>query len=175
MTASSEDERSRTALKRGLLDAEQEEMLVKTMAGLNRAASVAMRSVGVNACTDVTGFGLLGHLLEMMNGSDTMAVIEAGKVPVLPGVMELATSGTIPGGTQDNFTFTSPSVAFDDKISNVRRKILNDAQTSGGLLLSVSEDRGQALTRALKKEGVQVVAVIGSVLPYSGTRIRVVS
>jgi selenium donor protein len=164
-----------TGLKRGLLEVEQEQLLVDTMAGLNRAASKAMRTVGVNACTDVTGFGLLGHLLEMMRGSGTMAVVEAGKVPVLDGVTELATSGTVPGGTQHNFAFTGPFVEYDEKISNMRRKILNDAQTSGGLLLSVPEDRGQALMDALEKEDVRTTAVIGAVLPYGGTRIRVVS
>jgi cysteine desulfurase len=163
-----------TALKKGLLDDGQERMLVDTMAGLNRAAAEAMVTVGVNACTDVTGFGLLGHLLEMMKGSNTMAVVDATQVPLLPGVVELAASGVIPGGTQDNFDFTSPFVRYDDKLSDVRRRVLNDAQTSGGLLISVPEADARALTDALHKNGVETAAVIGSVLPGGPTRIRVV-
>ncbi|MEJ2722848.1 MAG: selenide, water dikinase SelD, partial [bacterium] len=163
-----------TALKRGLLDPHGEAMLVETMAGLNRAAAEAMCSVGVNACTDVTGFGLLGHLLEMMNGSNTMAVIEAGGVPVLPGVADFVSSGVVPGGTNDNFDYTSPFVEYDEELSDVKRRVLNDAQTSGGLLISVPEARAGELTDALRVRGVKTAAVIGSVLPGGATRIRVV-
>ncbi|UCG51806.1 MAG: selenide, water dikinase SelD [Candidatus Latescibacterota bacterium] len=162
-----------TALKRDLLEENQKETLVNTMASLNRAASEAMQTVGVNACTDVTGFGLLGHLLEMMNGSDVSAVIRVGTIPILPRVVELATSGVIPGGTQDNHNHTAPSVDYDEGISEVKRLVLNDAQTSGGLLISLPENKIERLTRALKKKGVETVAVIGEVVGRSEPPIKV--
>ncbi|MGA7878798.1 MAG: selenide, water dikinase SelD, partial [Desulfoferrobacter sp.] len=143
-----------TALKQGLLETNHSELLVKTMATLNSIAAEAMQEVGVNACTDVTGFGLLGHLLEMMAASHTTAEIQAGKVPLLPGVLQLATSGVVPGGTHDNLAYTSPLVEYDEAISNVRRLVLNDAQTSGGLLMSVSPEKADALLDCLKEKGV---------------------
>ena len=85
-----------TALKRGLLDEDQVAGLVTVMAALNRDAAEAMQKIGVSACTDVTGFGLLGHLREMMAASGTSALVNAGQVPLLPGALELATSGVVP-------------------------------------------------------------------------------
>jgi selenophosphate synthase len=143
------------------------------MATLNRAAAEAMQAVGVNACTDITGFGLLGHLLEMMNGSHTAAEIEAGKVPVLPGVIELASSGVIPGGTRDNHGFTEPFVDYEEKVSITRRLILNDAQTSGGLLISVPQEKAEALLGMLKEKGVKDAEVIGRVIPDQKVKIHV--
>jgi selenide,water dikinase len=109
----------------------------------------------------------------MMNGSNTTAVISARSIPLLPGVMELATSGVIPGGTRDNFAFTSPNVEYDDGLSGTRRLILNDAQTSGGLLISVAEERAEALVDRLRAKGVGSAAVIGEVTPPDAKRIRV--
>jgi len=164
-----------TAMKQNLLEPGQAEVLVKTMATLNKAAAEAMQSIGVSACTDITGFGLLGHLMEMMNGSNTSAGIEADKIPLLPGVMELATSGVIPGGTRDNLAFTAPFVHYDATISTTRRLILNDAQTSGGLLISVPQDRAEMLLDLLKERGVESGVVIGRVTYYDGAvKIRVV-
>ena len=163
-----------TALKQGLLETNHSELLVKTMATLNSIAAEAMQEVGVNACTDVTGFGLLGHLLEMMAASHTTAEIQAGKVPLLPGVLQLATSGVVPGGTHDNLAYTSPLVEYDEAISNVRRLVLNDAQTSGGLLMSVSPEKADALLDCLKEKGVNDAVVIGKVTPDSEMRITVV-
>ncbi len=163
-----------TALKQGLLETNHSELLVKTMATLNSIAAEAMQEVGVNACTDVTGFGLLGHLLEMMAASHTTAEIQAGKVPLLPGVLQLATSGVVPGGTHDNLAYTSPLVEYDEAISNVRRLVLNDAQTSGGLLMSVPPEKADALLDCLKEKGVNDAVVIGKVTPDREMKIRVV-
>jgi len=159
-----------TALKQGLLEEEQKNLLVETMSSLNMAAAEAMQAVGVNACTDITGFGLLGHLLEMMNGSHTSAKLEAGRIPFLPGVMELATSGVIPGGTRDNFDFTFPCVQYDKKISATRQLLLNDAQTSGGLLISVPHDKAQDL---LAEKGVTAAVLIGTVVSEAEATIMV--
>jgi cysteine desulfurase NifS/selenium donor protein len=162
-----------TALKRGLLDADMEESLVATMSALNKAASEAMQEVGANSCTDVTGFGLLGHLLEMMTGSRTTAVVSAAKVPLLGGVAEFAASDIIPGGTRDNFTFTEPHVSYDANISSAARLILCDAQTSGGLLIAVPRSKARNLSERLRSEGCECAAVIGEVVEPQEKRILV--
>lgn len=162
-----------TGLKQGLLEPEQAGTLMDTMAALNAKAADAMLAVGVNACTDVTGFGLLGHLLEMMNASGTSAVIEASKVPLLPGTVELATSGIIPGGTLNNREYTAPRVRYDDRVPEVRRMLLNDAQTSGGLLISVPGDKSEDLIRRLRGKGVEHAAVIGKVTAGEDVKIHI--
>jgi cysteine desulfurase NifS/selenium donor protein len=162
-----------TGLKQQLLEPEQVEILTGTMAGLNRAAAEAMQEVGVNACTDITGFGLLGHLLEMMTGSGTSAEIKAGQVKLLPGVVELAASGVIPGGTTNNMDHTAPSVRYDDRVSEVTRLVLNDAQTSGGLLISVPAKKVAALMDQLRQRGVTEAGPVGEVVKRGDAKIVV--
>jgi cysteine desulfurase len=161
-----------TAMKRGLLEPDQAQRLVEVMAALNRAAAEAMAATGVNACTDVTGFGLLAHLLEMLRGSHASARIKAGRVPVLPGALEMAAAGVVPGGTLDNRAFTEPSVGYDDAVPEVTRVILNDAQTSGGLLISVPGERVEALLAALAAGGGDGAA-IGEVVAGESPRVVV--
>jgi cysteine desulfurase len=162
-----------TALKQGLLEEDETDLLIETMAALNNKAAKAMRELGAHAATDVTGFGLLGHLLEMMTGSKTSAVVNADRVPFLPRVMELATSGVIPGGTNDNFDFTSSRVAYDDRLSSIRRLMLNDAQTSGGLLISIAAAQEKALLTSLGQKGVTVAVTIGRVIEENDIRIKI--
>jgi cysteine desulfurase len=157
-----------TALKQGLLTTAQAEMLADTMAALNRDAAEAMAEVGVNACTDVTGFGLLGHLLEMMRGSGTSASIEARRVPVLESALELAASGTVPGGTLSNRDYTGSHVDFADDVPEALRMLLNDAQTSGGLLISLAGAAAERLVGLLRDRGVTRAAVIGKVEAAAG-------
>ena len=161
-----------TALKQDLLDGKQKEVLIKTMAELNNIAAEAMQSVGVNACTDVTGFGLLGHLMEMMDGSNTSAEIEIDEIPLLPGVRDLAVSNVIPGGTRDNYEHTKPHVVYGSTISEIDRLIVNDAQTSGGLLISVAEDRSNQLLNELNAESITAI-VIGKVIRRDEKKITV--
>jgi cysteine desulfurase NifS/selenium donor protein len=162
-----------TALKQGLLDAGQTQVLVETMASLNMRAAEAMLEVGVNACTDVTGFGLLGHLLEMMTGSGTSAEIEASRVHFLPGAIELVTSGVIPGGTRNNMEYTAPSVRYADGVPEVKQVLLNDAQTSGGLLISLPEERVETLMTLLVEKGMEWASVVGRVVPGADPKIAV--
>jgi cysteine desulfurase NifS/selenium donor protein len=152
-----------TALKRGLLDRDQTRELVELMSALNRDAAEAMQETGVSACTDITGFGLLGHLREMMDSSRTSAVISAGQVPLLGGALQLATSGIVPGGTVNNREYTAPSVSYDDGVPEVLRVLLNDAQTSGGLLISVPGGKAGSLMALLGEKGVKGAAIVGSV------------
>ena len=152
-----------TAMKQGLLDEAQAKLLFDTMAALNREAAEAMQEIGASACTDVTGFGLLGHLLELVRGSGVSAEVYAGSVPLLPGVVDLAASGVVPGGTRDNMDYTAPHVRYDDRVSAVRRLILNDAQTSGGLLIAVAAERADSLMAAMRRAGIAQAAIVGRV------------
>lgn len=162
-----------TALKQNLLDDNSIHELKNTMIELNKSAAEAMMEVGVNSCTDVTGFGLLGHLLEMMNGSNTTAVIEMNKIPILNNVLELASSGVIPGGTKDNYEHTLRDVKYSNEISELRRFIINDAQTSGGLLISVPEVKQNQMMNVLTNKRVMKAVIIGKVTNYIDFRIIV--
>lgn len=126
---------------------------VGSMSALNRAASEAAIEVGVNACTDVTGFGLAGHLLAMLSASGVAARVRADELPLFPGVRELAGQGHVPGGSKRNLDFYRPRMDSDG-VDPVTLAILADAQTSGGLLLSVPADRAAALSDALRRRGV---------------------
>lgn len=141
-----------TAIKRGVATAEQRDAAVDLMATLNDTASAAARRVRVAAGTDVTGFGLLGHLSEMVRSSQVSAEIEAAAVPLLPGVTELAAQGMVPGGTRRNLTSVERITDFGD-IGQAGRVVLADAQTSGGLLLAVAAPLAAALLQALEEEG----------------------
>ena len=163
-----------TALKRQLLSHEQTELLVETMSALNKTAAEAMQAVGVNACTDITGFGLLGHLLEMMKGSGTSAEINSSAIPFLPGAVELATSGIIPGGTRDNRDYTNPFTEYSDGISEVQQLLLNDAQTSGGLLISVAKSKAGELLNRLTDKGITPTRQIGQVVEQSKSVLKII-
>jgi len=162
-----------TALKKGILNRNDEKLLIKNMAELNKTAAEVMLKVGVNACTDVTGFGLLGHLLEMMNASNTHAIIEFDRIKFLPEVLKLAVAGNIPGGTKDNLAYTRQYVNYSRSISDIKKYILNDAQTSGGLLISVSKSKSRQLLDLLKKKGVKSSAKIGEVTTSKKSKIEV--
>ena len=162
-----------TALKRGLLEDNQKKILMETMTALNKTAAEVMPFYDVHACTDITGFGLIGHLLEMMNGANTSAHIFKDVVPLLPGVFELTTANVVPGGTLDNFEFTKPSVIYSDKISQTWRLILNDAQTSGGLLVSLPAAQSDEFIHQLKEQGLAYAVKIGEVTPSNQYRISV--
>ncbi len=161
-----------TALKRGLLESEVERKLVDVMSALNRAGAEAMQEVGAHACTDITGFGLLGHLYEMVCASGVSAEIEASKVSLLPKVTDLAAAGIIPGGTLSNVEYTGPRVEYHE-VTEVMRIVLNDAQTSGGLLIAIGKDRAGDLLESLRARGVEGVTVIGRVLEKSTRAISV--
>ena len=163
-----------TAGKQGVAKAEVLELAVAVMATLNRAASKAMVKVGVNAATDITGFGLIGHLNTMMDGSGTGCRLDLSEVPVIPGTCELIKEGIAPGGTHRNLEGTGQLVDWDKSISQDARILLCDSQTSGGLLMSVPAERTDALLKELKASGVEPAQVIGEVLAQGVAGIRVV-
>jgi cysteine desulfurase NifS/selenium donor protein len=162
-----------TAVKRALADEAAARRLVATMRRLNKAAAEAMEETGVHACTDVTGFGLLGHLREMAAASGLDAEIEAGAVPVLEPARELAAADVVPGGTLENLEHVSPFVDWSSGLSRVDQRLLADAQTSGGLLIAVPPERTAALLAALRDRGVPECRTIGRFTAAGGGRIRV--
>lgn len=152
-----------TAVKNGMADAETASQASTLMATLNAAACEAMLVVGANACTDVTGFGLLGHLHEMAAGSGMDVTISARAVPVLPGALELANAGSISGGTQNNLAHVQDKVTFSSGVPRLVQLLLADAQTSGGLLISLPEEKADGLLTELERRGVKDSAYIGRV------------
>jgi selenide,water dikinase len=152
-----------TAIKRDLASADLIDRAAAVMTTLNKNAAQAALDVGVHACTDITGFGLLGHLREMTAGSGVGARISFRQVPVLSGVMDLAARGIVPGGTKRNLAYVQPFVSFDAAVDALQQVVLADAQTSGGLLIAVPAERAAALARALHDGGVPVVADIGAI------------
>lgn len=143
-----------TAEKNGLLTSAQLQPAVESMLRLNRDASEAMLAVGVSAATDVTGFGLLGHLSEMLLGSGVGATLDFDSVPLLPGVIELAEQGIVPGGTRRNLDSVASLIEWPERLSEPRRLVLADAQTSGGLLIAVDPTRAAVLEAELAARGV---------------------
>ena len=146
---------------------------VDVMATLNKGAAEAMMRVGINSCTDITGFGLMGHLRGMARGSNVGAVINASSVPVLPGVWDLLEKNVVPGGTFRNMNGVDDSVDWDDEISDQQRLLLCDAQTSGGLLISVTRDKVDQLISELEISGVETRAVVGEITSENTGRIHV--
>jgi selenide,water dikinase len=152
-----------TALKRDLATAAEIAPAIQSMATLNAGAARAMRATGggVHAATDVTGFGLLGHLHNMLAASGVSAEVEAASVPLLPHAAELAERGAIPGGTKRNREALVSHVQFAAEVPEAIRVLLFDAQTSGGMLIAVEHDRANALIAALEREATPAAVRIG--------------
>jgi selenide,water dikinase len=153
-----------TAVKRGKIDKPLLDFVLGVMKGLNAAAAEAALEVGVNAGTDVTGFGLLGHLRGMLRASGASARLRLGAVPIIHGVLDLARQDVVPGGTRRNLENFGRTTRFDGAWSDAEKLAVADAQTSGGLLLSVPAAKADALHEALEKRGVRDFARIGEVV-----------
>jgi selenide,water dikinase len=152
-----------TGCKQGKTPKDVLQGAVTTMATLNRAASEAMMKTGVNACTDITGFGLMGHLRSMVMGSRVAAQVYLSAVPILPGTWDLLKQGIAPGGTYRNLHGVADSVGWHPDLTDEQQLLLCDAQTSGGLLISVPQVRLEPLLSAMKSAGVPNAAVIGKI------------
>lgn len=159
-----------TAVKRGLLAAEDLRLAIESMTTLNKGACEAMLAVGVSACTDVTGFGLLGHLGNVLRASSVErgralgARIDLAEVPWLDRAVDLAAENVCPGGSRRNLDYAAPHTSFSHAIPAHIQLLLADAQTSGGLLMTVAPGRLDALLRELAVRDVGVRAVIGEIL-----------
>lgn len=155
-----------TAAKQDKAPKEIIENAVKIMLQLNKYASESMVKIGVNACTDITGFGLLGHINEMVSSNKVQFRIEKSKIPVINGATELIRQGTIPGGTLRNLEYINPMIDWGTNIKQDEKVLLSDAQTSGGLLISIPASKSGLLLEDLKTKGI-ISAIIGEVIPKS--------
>jgi selenide,water dikinase len=144
------------------------------MATLNRKAAQVMAAFDISACTDITGFGLLGHVAEMVVGSGHSVRVFAQKVPLIAEALELATMGLIPAGSYKNRDFRKSMISIPETIERSRVDILFDPQTSGGLLIVAKEKQTMDLVAALEKGGIAEAAIIGEVLGNSEEKIEVV-
>ncbi len=153
-----------TALKRGLLNQDEANEFLQSMASLNKKAAEVMEAFPVTACTDVTGFGLLGHLKEMSVGSGLDVEIELSKVPVFPKVNQFIAANVIPGGTRDNLAFVKNWINPDEDIDELSLFLLADAQTSGGLLIAIPDESVESLLSALRTAGIEKASIIGRFL-----------
>ena len=153
-----------TAVKRDQALPGQEAAAIQLMMALNQGAAEAMLEVGVHACTDVTGYGLLGHLRNLCNNSGVGARLRLEAIPLLAGVWELARLGTVPGGTGRNLEALGNDVHWAPGLPDVVDKVLADPQTSGGLLIALPKDRTARLTEALRRHHATAAAVIGEVV-----------
>ena len=152
-----------TAIKREQAPDFMIQEAVNTMTTLNASAGEAMNHFAVNACTDITGFGLLGHLNEMCKNSEVSAVLDFNMVPFMEGVFELAQKGVVPGGTKNNLKFVNDEIDFSDALVDYQKLMLADAQTSGGLLISIPEKYSEKLVKELKNQKTLSYAIIGKV------------
>jgi len=153
-----------TALKGGAADEKSVAAITASMAALNRTAAELMQETGVNAATDVTGFGLLGHAGEMINGTDVSMVINSSAVPFFPEARGFADMGLVPAGLHRNREFRRDMVVIDEKVPHYLADILFDPQTSGGLLIAVPAARAEALLKKMRDSGVTGAAIIGEVV-----------
>jgi selenide,water dikinase len=162
-----------TAIKGGLASPEIIETVTQLMARLNRIPAEVMPGYSVHACTDITGFGLLGHLTEMVQGSGCGVRLDATAIPVLPETRDYAAMGLVPAGAYRNQEFFAPHVRFAPSVDAVLQNILFDPQTSGGLLICIQPDQAEPFLAELTERGVLDAAVIGEALPGPTEEIQV--
>jgi selenide,water dikinase len=150
-----------TAIKRGVAPAEAVQAAVTSMITLNKQAAAIMGELTVHAATDISGFGLLGHLLELCRASQVSARIDFAALPFLPAVAELAREGIIPGGTRRNLKFVAEHTKFADSLTEVEHLMAADAQTSGGLLIALPPEEAERFLTAFNRDAPFPAVVIG--------------
>jgi selenide,water dikinase len=152
-----------TAIKAGMASADLTERVTHLMALLNRDAAEIMSHFDVHACTDVTGFGLIGHLAEMVCGSNMSVRIFSEQVPVIPEALDFAAMGLIPAGAYKNREFRESMIDVSETVERSRQDIMVDPQTSGGLLISIGCDKADELVKALQDAGMSDTSEIGEI------------
>lgn len=162
-----------TALKAGLLEAETRVKLTEQMVRLNNKAAMAMVDIGVNACTDITGFGLLGHTCEMAENSGVAIEISVNSVPFIPETLEFTRMGLVPEGMYANQEFRMNMVESNNTDEDLL-SILYDPQTSGGLIISVPAERAETLLASIKWGGDEEAAIVGQVVDKPESHIALV-
>ncbi|BCL62617.1 selenide, water dikinase [Desulfomarina profundi] len=162
-----------TAIKAAMAPAELCNRVTRIMATLNRRSGEIMEKFDISACTDITGFGLLGHLAEMVCGSGNSVTINSGDIPLIPEAIDFANMGFVPAGAYNNRTFREEMITFNPQVPRTLQDILFDPQTSGGLLISVQENQAEKLLNALKEGGVEGVAQIGEIVSGPKEKIEI--
>jgi selenide,water dikinase len=161
-----------TALKQGKASEAAVAAMVESMIALNRSAAEAMVDAGASGCTDITGYGLVGHGLEMADAAGVGFEIAFDCLPLLPEALDCILAGAVCGGTKRNREHYADRLAVDDGLDEAQVVLACDAQTSGGLLVSIAEDRADRFVRALRDRGVVAAADVGCVTAESPGRIR---
>ena len=163
-----------TALKNGQVQIDVETTAVESMKTLNKNAANIMHEHKVNAATDITGFGLLGHLIEMCKSSNVSMELDFESIPFFPGVEELANNGFIPSGTKRNHDYVSNYCEYNDSISITQQMMLSDAQTSGGLLISLPSDQANNYIKAYNSSSNINAHIVGNVTAQSSKFVKIV-
>lgn len=153
-----------TGIKAGMVEADVADRVTQSMAALNKKAAEAMVEVGAHACTDISGFGLLGHASEMVENSRNGFHLYAEKVPVFSGAVDLAQKGILPGGSLANQEFYSKYVIWDSSAPEDLQSVFYDAQTSGGLLISVKKEKSDELLERVHQAGDEDATIVGEVV-----------
>jgi selenide,water dikinase len=152
-----------TAIKGGLASKEITDTVTRLMATLNRDAAEIMKGYPVHACTDITGFGLLGHIAEMIIDTGFSIKLTSKTIPIIPETLEYAGMGLVPAGTYNNREFRECMVDFAPSVDSLVQDVLFDPQTSGGLLICVDRKNADELLEKLKEKGMANAAIIGEV------------
>jgi selenide,water dikinase len=163
-----------TALKRRQASKASVRAAVASMIALNRTASAVMRSVPAHACSDVTGFGLLGHAREMADGSGVTIVLEAATLPLLPGARRLAEHGSLTGGCRRNRDYLKDKMAVDRSVAEGLLEVALDPQTSGGLLIALPSGRASAVISDLHSSGIKAATIVGYATARQEVSVRLV-
>ncbi len=161
-----------TAMKGRLASAEAEAAVIQVMTALNRLPEECLANVSVHAATDITGFGLLGHALEMAGASEVELTIRASRVPILEAAKDYAAMGLLPAGSFANRNFCQQCLELAPALSPILVDLLSDAQTNGGLLLAVSPEEAPGLLTCLHRQGITAAAIIGEVSGPGSGRIK---
>ena len=162
-----------TAVKQGQLTKELEQNMIAIMTGLNRSARDGAVRFGAHACTDITGFGLIGHSYETAHGSNVTIRLASSEIPIMEGAEYYALQGSIPGGMKRNLEYLNDKISFENNVSEQIRSLMLDPQTSGGLLISIAEEKAHDLVEMLKGK-TACAKIIGRVLPFDGKYVRII-
>jgi selenide,water dikinase len=161
-----------TAVKRAEVPKATYDTLIASMTRLNRDAAKCMAEFECYGCTDVTGFGLAGHGMEMAKASRVELVISTAKLPLLPGLADAVAQGCVTRGDRTNREYTEGRVTMDEKVSQLLQHVVFDPQTSGGLLISVRADQAEALVARLREAGDTAAAIVGDVRAHASGCLR---
>ena len=163
-----------TALKQRKASKASVRAAVASMIALNDTASAIMRRARVHACSDVTGFGLLGHSFEMASGSGVTLVLESRRLPLLPGARRLAEAGCLTGGCRRNRDYLKDKIAIDPKVRKGLVEVAFDPQTSGGLLIALPEAEAGAFVRRLHAAGIAAATIVGRATALQDVSVRLI-